>query len=539
MKENRKRILETVGLFFAGMVLFTLLSRAVYQQGTAVVTTQKPSGGVIAHQVSAWGKIGENQELAVITQPGLRIASVLVNEGQQVSQGDTLFTLDMEYLEEAILNQQQEMQKLKLSIQDGWSQNAAAQQRRANAQAQAQENYNSAVSRAETTLERAERNVNRAQEALDAFYQGIDSRGEREASLVSACREAEVACQEAAAALDSLRMEADAAVDAAIAEAEIGQELSPENREAIAQQIRQAYAQPIADAQVAAEEAAQRKAQAEADLAAFRSSPPEEGLSEEALIRNLEDAMDAYEDALAALDDADVTYSRGIQSASLPESTSHAPQISQISYDQMEAALQKLEALRDSGGEITAPVDAVVTQCGIQTGGKTSDNAALLLADLSMGCRFSCQITEEQSKYIGVGDKVTLKSEGSSREYKELPVTALSPQEDGNYLLTVQLPGNTAALGSSLQLRFTRKSESYPCCVPLSALRLDSHNRPYVLLAEPVDTVLGTQIQARSLLVTVLEKNENTAALEGIHSDQQVIVAADRMVDSGSRVRVQ
>ena len=47
--------------------LGTLLSRAVYQRGTAVVSTEKPSGGVIAHTVEVMGKIVENQELAVNT----------------------------------------------------------------------------------------------------------------------------------------------------------------------------------------------------------------------------------------------------------------------------------------------------------------------------------------------------------------------------------------------------------------------------------------------------------------------------------------
>lgn len=544
LKKNKKGIWKLTGLFFAGMVLFTILSRAAYQQGTAVVSTTKPTGGVIAYTVETTGRIVENQELAVTTEAGLRVSSVLVSEGQQVAQGDVLFTLDMDYLAETILEQKQEMEKLRLTIQDGWSQNNASQQRRANAQAQAQENYNSAVSQAETALERAERNLQRAKDALDAFYNGIDSRESEEQALVSACTEAENACLSASSALEALKQEIENAVSAAILEAEGSQEepLSPEDKDAIEQEVRAGYAPSLSEAERTLEEANQRKQQAQADLEAFRSAPTEAPASEAELLANLEQAQEVYDDAYSSLDNAETTYSRAIQSANLPEGTSHSPQISQISYEQMELELKKLEAIQEAGGEICAPVDGVVTQCAVQTGGKTTDNSALLLADLSKGCRFSGLVTQEQSEYIGVGDKVTLRVNSTGKEHKDLPVTTLSSQEDsaGGYRLTVQLNGNSIPLGTSVQLQFTRKSSAYNCVVPLSALHVDAQNKPYVLVAEPVETVLGTQTQARAVSVTVLEKNESLAALaEGsLARDQQVITSSDRVIDSGSRVRV-
>lgn len=543
-KSRKTGIWKAAGIFFAGMILFTLLSRAVYQHGTAVVATEKPSGGVIAHTVEITGKIVENQELAVNTQPGLRISGVLVNEGQQVAKGDVLFTLDLDYLAEEILNQKQEMEKLKLTIQDGYSQNYAAQQSRANAQAQAEENYDAAVSQAETTLDRAARNLERAQAALDNYYNGTSDREAEEAALKTACQEAESQAAAASAALEALGQEKASAIETALSEAQAAQEepLTQEQQDDITAEVEQSYTQAIQDAEAALEEANQKKAQAASDLEAFLAAPTDE-TSEEDLLQNLEAAEEAYEDALQGLTNAETTYGRAIQSASLPESTSHSPQISQISYEQMALTLEKLEALQEAGGEITAPVDGVVTDCDIRTGGKTGDTAALLLADLSKGTRFSGEVTEEQSQYIAVGDRVTLEALSSNKEYNDLTVTTLSPKEgsEGGYQVTVQLTGNSLTLGAGARLRAVRKSGSYTCCVPLSALHVDAHNRPYVLVAETVDTVLGTEVQARAVSVTVLDKNGKTAALEegSLHPDQQVIVSSDRLVDGGSRVRVQ
>ena len=90
LKKEKGSIWKWIGVFFLIMVLFTLLSRAVYQHGTAVVTVQMPSGGTIDHTVQINGKTVQNQEVAVTTIGGQRIGSVCVNEGQQVKQGETI-----------------------------------------------------------------------------------------------------------------------------------------------------------------------------------------------------------------------------------------------------------------------------------------------------------------------------------------------------------------------------------------------------------------------------------------------------------------
>ncbi|MDY4583022.1 MAG: biotin/lipoyl-binding protein [Candidatus Faecousia sp.] len=567
LKKEKGRIRKLVGIFFAGMLLFTLLSRAVYQHGTAVVTTAAPTSGAIAHTVQLTGKTLQNQEQAVTTVAGLRVASICVNEGQQVNQGDVLFTLDLDYLEETILTQKQDMEKQRLSVQDAWSQNAATQKRRSNAQAQAEENYNSAVAQAETALERAARNLERAKAALENYYNGITEDKAQEEALVSECQKAKSDYDAALAALELLQQEIADKIQEAIDRAEQERAQAPQQEtvpevlppaepvpqtdtltqaeiDDIANAVRAEYAQRLSDARSAVEQARQAVDETNAALEAYRQeqqtgSPVR---SEQELLEAVEKAQQTYDDALSALENAKTTYGRAIRSANLPDGSNHTAQIGQITYDQMALALDKLEALLDGEGKILSPVDGIVTRCNIQTGEKTTDTTAMLLADLSQGCKFSGLVTEEQSKYIGLGDRVTLRAGSTGKRYEDLPVTTFSPSEEteGGYRLTVQLPANTLSLGASAELSFTRKSQPYSCCVPVSALHLDVRNQPYVLVVEQVNTVLGPQQQARKVSVTVLEQNETTAALaEGaLSSKQQVIVGSDRAVDIGSRVRV-
>ncbi len=645
LKSDKSQLLKITGIFFAGMVLFTLLSRAAYQHGTAVVRTEAPKSGVIAHAVRITGKTVQNQELAITTVGGLRVGGVFINEGQQVRAGDVLFTLDPEYLAQTILTQEMEMEKQQLSIQGTWSQDAARQKQRANQQAQAEENYAIAVGKAETTLARARRTLERAQKALENFYNGVT----QEETLRQALEQAEADYIAAQTALEQLQAEIENKVREAVEQAQqqatqplptepeplptepepippetepaptgtdpastepeplptetepiftepdplptqtdllpvqtepvpiepepvqpekeyfaaeatpvpaqeallrgepgirlvFLSEITTPDLAAVEAAVREQYAQRLADAQAEVERAGAAVEAARADLENFQNGDGPDGPTEQELLKALEAAQEGYDDALTALENARTSYGRAVETARLPDGGDNSARIGQIKYNQMTLTLDDLEALQAADGKVLSPMDGIVTQCNVQTGQKTTDTTAVLLADLSRGCKFTGVATQEQSKYIGVGDKVLLRFDSTGKEYKDLPVTTFSTTEEkeGGFRLTVQLPPDLAALGAGAELRFTRKSQPYNCCVPLSALHLDAKNQAYVLVVEPVATVLGTQMQARKVPVTVLEQNESTAALaEGtLHREQQVIVSSDRAVDAGSRVRV-
>ena len=579
-KKEKGCIWKWIGLFFGAMILFTILSRAVYQHGTAVVTTVSPSSGTINHTVQITGKTIQNQEVAVTTTGGLRIASICVNEGQQVKKDDVLFVLDLVYLEETILKQEQDMKKQQLSVQDAWNQNSQAQKQKANQQAQAEENYDSAVSQAETAVERAKRDLDRAKTALENFYNGVSNDKAEEETLLLACQEAKADLDSAQSALTQLQQETDKAVLDAIAQAEnelqqveipeetepvtepqdgttaatepgvienvvpLAAELTQEQKDAIEASVRASYADRLSSAQSAVEQAQQAVTDADAGLEAFRQRQSSgTTLSEQDFLDAAEQAQEAYDDAAAALETTKTTYGRAVSSAELPASTSNSAQIGQITYEQMALELNKLEALMEAEGKILAPTDGIVTKCNVQTGEKTTDTTAILLADLSQGCKFSGLATEEQSQYIGVGDVVTLRAGSSGKSYKDLPVTTFSATEEpgGGYRLTVQIPAGSLTLGANVELNYTKKSQPYSCCVPLSALHLDNRNQTYVLVVQQTNSVMGAELQARKVNVTVLEQNETMAALaEGtLGAKDKVIIGSDKTIDSGSRVRVE
>lgn len=587
LKKEKISIWKWIGLFFGTMILFTILSRAIYQHSTAVVTTKMPTSGTINHTVQITGKTVQNQELAVTTIGGLRIASICVNEGQQVKQGDVLFVLDLDYLDEVILKQEQDMKKQQLSVWDAYAQNSNAQKQRENQQAQAEENYDNAVAKAQTAVDRAKRDLERAKTALENYRNGVTDDKAEEEALELACQEARTVYNDAVAALEALEQEIDQAVQDAISQAEtelqqtalqsatqppaetilteetgsteettvpvepveiaeqapIATELSPAQKAEIEASVRASYADRLSAAQASVQQAQQAVTDADAELEAFcQRQSSGATLTEQDYLDAVEQAQEVYDDAVAALESTKTTYGRAVSSANLPASTGYSAQIGQITYDQMKMELEKLEALQEAEGKILSPTDGIVTKCNVQTGEKTTDTTAILLADLGQGCKFSGLATEEDSQYIGVGDKVLLQT-SNGKAYKDLPVTTFSTTEEpgGGYRLTVQIPSGNLALGANVNLSFTKKSQPYSCCVPLSALRLDKRNQTYVLVVQQVISVMGTELQAKKVNVTVLEQNETMVALaEGtLGSKDKVIVGSDKTIDIGSRVRVE
>ena len=478
------------------------------------------------------------------------------------------------------------MKKQQLSVWDAYAQNSNAEKQRENQQAQAEENYDNAVAQAQTAVDRAKRDLDRTKTALENYRNGVTDNKAEEEALELACQEARTGYNNAVSTQEALEREITQAVQDAITQAErelqqaalhaetqpqaetipteetssteettapveavpiaepapIATELTSEQKAEIEASVRASYADRLSAAETAVQTAQRAVTDADAELEAFRQRKNSNtGLSEQDLLDAVEEAQEAYDDAVAALATAKTTYGRAVNSANLPASTSNSAQIGQITYDQMKLELEKLQTLKDAEGKILSPTDGIVIRCSVQTGEKTTDTTAILLADMSQGCKFSGLATEEDSEYIGVGDKVLLQT-GNGKVYKDLPVTTFSTTEEpsGGYRLTVQIPAGNLSLGAHMLLSFTKKSQVYPCCVPLSALRLDSRNQPYVLVVEEGKSVMGAELQARKVSVSVLEQNATMAAIEegSLGQKDLVIVGSDREIDHGSRVRV-
>ena len=533
-KMDKKRLLRAAAIFFSCMICFTILSRAANQAGIAAVATERPQNMMITHSVKVSGRIVQNQALAVTTEPDQRVTAIYVREGERVKKGDLLFEVDPLLLEEKILYQRQEMEKQRLQVQDAKSQKDVSAQQKANEQAQASEQYSLTTRSAAVQLSRAKENLEEAKKKLKEFQPSsnvVQEESMVESALEQALEEKSEAYIQANQELSSLQWQIENEVDSlpdlnALTDEQDGDDLPDLNA--------------ITDGQ-------------DTDIIIDEIEIDSRPLNEEEKKQLEQSVRNKYEQKLAsarkkvevALEEkeAAVISGRAVYSAGIPDPLNSSDRMNEITYEQMELSLQKLEKLKEENGKIYAGTDGLILDVSIQTGEKTTDTMAVLMADLEKGCRFYGDISKEQEKYIGVGDLVSLEGGNGKTKVEELPVeTVTEDEEDGNlYHITVQIPADVFEIGMAVSLEYTKKSQAYPLTVPLSALHLDEKNQSYVLVAEEYASIMGEGMQARKVPVTVLEKNEEYAALaQGtLDSSQEIIVSSNKTIEDGSLIRVE
>ena len=646
---NRSRLIRITAAFFAVMLCFTILSRAADRAGIAAVHVQKPESRMILHTVAAAGKVVQNREVAIVTEPDERVVEIAVEKGQKVAKGDLLFTIDTELLQEKILNQRQEIEKQKLQLGDVGSQQDVRAAQKANDQASAAEQYSLSTKKAQVQVSRAKRDLDAAKQAL-TDYRKKNGNGSTatdntvEETLQNALEEKTAAYLDAQKELTALQWRIENAVNTALNETgaqlvkngmcvtqaaeeeplileepegeleDAGAVDSPEqdtkqtdgesaqdidiiiepsdqevntgsepsdssvissaipgvsdtaqpstpghsdvddgvaspvpDRELIEQQVRDTYAQELDAATKKVETAKKEKEAAEQALMQYQqeqlTAADASGKEQERqLLAAVQTAGDAYEDAVLAANEAAVTAGRAVAAAGISDASDSMLAVGEITVEQMELQLEKLERLLEADGRICAPSDGLITEIAVNIGERTADTPAVRMADLAKGYRFTAELTKEQETYIGAGDEVTL-TDSRRNQLEQLTVESVAAdgENEGVYEISVPLPDDTLELGAAAVLDYSSPSQTYAICVPLAALHLDERNQPYVLTYDEQDSVLGKELRARKVSVNILDQNESYAALAdgSISSQDEVIVSADKAVDDGSRIRLE
>lgn len=467
----RRQMMGLLGGFLALMLVFTFLSRAADSMTVPRVTAQAPERKQITHPVSGSGKVVQNREEAVRIQSGQLVKSIAVEEGSAVKEGDLLFEIDLEDVEDQIRIIKQELTKLSLQQKDAKSQKEDQERKQQVARARAEEDYQAATQQAEAAVSQALEELTRAQQELQKARESQKEAKQEEKK------------NKAAKDKEGKRASADAQTESGVA-------------------------------------------------------APMEQL--EAAVRECEAA---YKEAVSSGEEAVRTARRSLEDAKEELADDSTAQIAGIDKKQKRQELKKLKKLVSQGGQVTAPVSGVVTGITLSVGQRTADGAAILLADESAGCKLVAQMPADQEEYIARNDPVTVTPSGSEEKIQDLKVDAVKVNEQDETLLdvTVNLPADTLEIGSSATAEVARESEPYSVCVPIQALYQGDQNQYYVLLAEEEETVLGGQLTAKRIDVTVLDKNSTYAALseDSLGGDPQVIVTSDRVLEDGSRIRLE
>lgn len=263
------------------------------------------------------------------------------------------------------------------------------------------------------------------------------------------------------------------------------------------------------------------------------------GSEEEKLLKQqLQAAVYAEADAKGNRDNAIKEAGRRVEDILQEENADATLAIYRAELTAVQEKLAAYRAVLDQEGKITAPMSGTVTDIYVQTGGRVPDTASFLLADNEVACQFKIPLTKEQKSYVNLGDDVKLELDG--RRKIDVKVDYLEENENmpGSYTAIIKLPEETGVPGLSGKLSCSKVGERQPLCISIMALHSEN-DRSFVYVVNEREGILGKEYYVEEINVSVVDKNDKFAAIEGaVTSDSLIIESATKEVKKGDVVRL-
>lgn len=436
LEDRRKRkVIAWFFVFLGGMWLCTVISKSIYASKLPIVSTESIESKYVEHIVNVDGIVVAGEKNPVTALAGLRVEKLMVQVGDQVEEGDVLFTIDMADLASIMEEKQTAIAKIQKQVDTILANEELERQKKALEEQRAREDYDALARREDTLVGRA----------ADAYSRLEDEMGE----------------------------EGDGNMDGG-----------------------------------SVEDALQQAAYAEADAKWQRDTA-------------IRDAGRRVEDILT------------------PENEDATLEVNQMELADLRSDLSLYQEIKNGNGEIKAGRGGMVTDIYITTGGRTSDSAVMLLADDSVPCQFKTTLTQEQKKYVGLNDTVSLKLDGSSRE-KEAVIDYLaeSSTAPGSYDVYINLPEGTGVPGMSGTMSHTETGEKHSCCVTPAAVNTVD-NRSFVYVVKEREGILGMEYYVEQLSVKIVDQNDSWVALDAaLDKEDMILNSSTQEVKNGTIVRL-
>lgn len=590
-KKSSLQIKAVKGLviFLALMFLLTVISRAADSLTIAKVGVTSSSSMSIQHKIEADGMIASNKDIAISTAPGVKIASVEVQEGHLVKKGDLMILLDKDDLQKKLLEAQKELKILEATASDKAANDAIAAQEEQKTKSRAYEDYDQTMREAADNVRAAKKAMN---DALAAYNAAKNSGGET-SDDTTVRDQLEKNQSEKTTALSKAQDELTALKTTIIQEKEnklservdqrikemIEEEvqkrmetMSPEDtrteedirnevtaeietqRDAITNELKPAvetevdnqYAQRLKAAEDTVKTAENELADANAALTSYDDEQAAAAAnSKDARLAELysvyEEKKAAYEESVKAYNDTQKTAKRGLQDLDgTPTIDTVTALTAEDEKNLKELEVKKYQSLVKAEGKIKAPSDGLVTKVAVSTGETTPEDTVIRISDQSAGYRFTAVIDKDDARYLKAGDKISLVI-GNDVTIDNLPITKLeaSSENKDSFNVIADIPSKVTKISNFASMSVVRESERYYTCVPLNVLHSDGDSY-YVYAVTTKESVLGTETTVARVEVEILDKNAEYAAIDGYFDwDQQFVLTSNKSLSDGDRVRIQ
>ena len=511
----QKKVAKAALWFFGIFFLCGLVSRGMYGALLPRVSVAHPDNMYLSHQISVDGEIVENKKVAVLAEEGIRIDSILVKEGQSVSQNEPLVQLDLDDLNDLIESKEIEIKKSEIQIQAMEKNEALTKEEKEISQKRAKEDYDLTKQKGDATVADAQNEVNNAKAELDSFPS--------QKNYVAAAKEQDEKYQSLSKDLEDKK--------AKLKEVKAKEASSKEEK----QQIETEKEQLKQDIETA-------KAELSTYKETLTETLKEEWKTKKAQLEEAVANLETQSKQASEQRDSDMlTATRAVEDAGRETTADSSLELAKLEKEQLEKQCTTLKKIKEEGGKILAPVEGDIVQIHALEVDRSGVSAVLHMTDMEQGYRFTGEITKSERKLIQIGDEVELTVGSDKDHFSDITIDAIEADEEQEdvYRVSFAVTKEMGKLGDVATMKTTKKGEEKKLCVPLSAVHNDGNNN-YILLATANQTILGEELKVIKKNVMITDKNETYAAIEAdsITEEDQVIVSSTKQIKEGDTVRL-
>lgn len=259
---------------------------------------------------------------------------------------------------------------------------------------------------------------------------------------------------------------------------------------------------------------------------------------EERLKQELQAAAYAEADAKWNRDNTIKNAGRKVEDILQEDNADAALSVYRTELAAIQEKMDAYQAVLEQEGKITSPIGGMVTDVYVQTGGRVPDTASFLLADDGVPCQFRASLTREQKSYVNLKDDVKLELDGRRKIDAKVDYLEENENMPGSYTALLRLPEETGMPGLSGKMTCSKVGEKYPCCVSLLALHSEN-DRNFVYVVNEREGILGTEYYVEEITVSVADKNDKLAAIEGaVTEESRIINSSTKEIKKGDVVRL-
>jgi len=199
------------------------------------------------------------------------------------------------------------------------------------------------------------------------------------------------------------------------------------------------------------------------------------------------------------------------------------------------ALSQAHKALRDS--EVRAPYHGVITEILKQEGEQAPSMPHTILMKIVDTAELEVQtfVPEESGRFVRVGMAADVEIESADTTAEGQVVFVSDAIQQGSRTFEVRIrianPERRIKAGSFARVRLNEQTRENAILIPLSSLKRDEQNNPYVYLAEngvarKTDVTLGSLPGARALVLSGLSANQRliTTEIESLSDGQPIVI---------------